>query len=212
MRNHKMPSIADQIFSELEHDILTGVYEKDELLTEVRLSEELGVSRTPVREALGRLSQEHIVETTTKGARVVGISETDLEDIYDIRLRIEGMASRRAAENATKGQLDEMRRLLDLQEFYTLKSDKEGINETDSEFHTCLYRSSGSPILENTLESLHRRIVKYRRVSVETAERARASFREHEEIYRAIAAHDPDQAEKLTIEHILKARKSILGR
>ena len=211
--NHKMVSIADQIFEKLEHDILTGVYERDELLTEVRLSEELGVSRTPVREALSRLGQEHIVEITTKGAKVVGISEQDLVDIYEIRYRIECLAARRAAENKDNDPegLKELKEFLDLQEFYTNKQDRDHINDADSGFHETLYELSGSAALVNTLAPLHRRIVKYRRVSVERTTRATASLEEHRAIYEAIAEGNGELAEKLMQQHIMKARDSILG-
>ena len=72
-----MISIADQVFDELEKDILSGVYERGEMLTEVKLSEQLGVSRTPIREALRRLAQERIIDPTSKGVRVVGITRED---------------------------------------------------------------------------------------------------------------------------------------
>ena len=67
-----MISIADQVFEELEREILSGVYERDEILTEVKLSEQLGVSRTPIREAMRRLEQERVIEATSRGARVIG--------------------------------------------------------------------------------------------------------------------------------------------
>ena len=75
---HKMVSIADQVFEELERDILVGTYARDELLTEIKLSEKMGVSRTPIREALRRLDQEHIIEITPTGARVIGITPDDI--------------------------------------------------------------------------------------------------------------------------------------
>ena len=87
---HRMISIADQVFEELERRILSGNYERGEVLTELRLSEELSVSRTPIREALKRLAQERIIELTSKGARVIGITREDIEDICEIRLRLEG--------------------------------------------------------------------------------------------------------------------------
>ncbi|MBQ6426013.1 MAG: GntR family transcriptional regulator [Clostridia bacterium] len=210
--NHKMLSIADQIFNELEHDILTGVYEHDELLTELKLSETLGVSRTPVREALSRLAQEHIVEMTSKGARVMGITEKDIEDIYAIRYRIESLAAKMAAENADEQGLKELKRLLDLQEFYTEKDDHDGTNAADSGFHQALYALTKSPTMIQTLGPLHRRIVKYRRVSYETPDRAITSLGEHRGIYEAIAAGDGEKAEELMRVHIEKARKSILGK
>ena len=85
MIEHKTVSLADQIFEHLETDILSGKYQRGEILTEAKLCQELGVSRTPVREALRRLSQEHIIEESTKGSVVIGISERDLEDIFMIR-------------------------------------------------------------------------------------------------------------------------------
>ena len=209
--NHKMVSIADQIYMNLEHDILTGVYERDELLTEIHLSEALGVSRTPVREALRRLGQEHIVEITTKGAKVIGITEQDLRDIYEIRYLIEGRAAFKAARVRDPECLKELKDYLDLQEFYTAKGDKDRINDADSAFHDALYRAAFSPTFFNTLSPLHKRIVKYRGVSVETPERATASLEEHRGIYNAILSGDAALSERLTREHIRHAAESILG-
>ena len=97
---HKTVSIADQVFEILEKDILTGIYARGENLTETKLSEKLGVSRTPIREALRRLEQERLVVGTSRGMRVVGLDMSDIEDIYEIRSRVEGLAARRAAERA----------------------------------------------------------------------------------------------------------------
>ena len=105
MGDHRTISIADQIFELLERDILSGKYPRGEVLSELRLSEELGVSRTPVREAIRRLEQENILEDTGRGAVVVGISKEDMQDMYEIRSRIEDMAAARAAKNITDEQL-----------------------------------------------------------------------------------------------------------
>ena len=78
MRDHRTISIADQIFEQLEKEILSGKYKRGEQLSELKLSEELGVSRTPIREAIRRLEQEHILADTGKGLTVVGISKTDM--------------------------------------------------------------------------------------------------------------------------------------
>ena len=78
---HRTISLADQVFERLETDILSGKYQKGEVLTEAKLSAELGVSRTPVREALRRLQAEHIIEEGAKGMVVMGISKKDLEDM-----------------------------------------------------------------------------------------------------------------------------------
>ena len=91
MMEHKTVSLADQVFEHLETDILSGKYQKGEVLTEMKLTAELGVSRTPVREALRRLQAEHIIEESAKGMVVMGISKQDLEDIFEIRAHLEGM-------------------------------------------------------------------------------------------------------------------------
>ena len=209
---HKMISIADQVFEVLERDILSGVYERDEILTEIRLSEQMGVSRTPIREALRRLEQEHIIEPTSKGARVIGITRADIADICEIRLRLEGLAARWAAERADVEGIRSLKETLDLQEFYTQKQDPDSIKNADSRFHQTIYALCGSHSMQDTLEPLHRKLLKYRRVSVSTQSRAQKSLEEHRAIYEAIAARDGEKAEQLTIRHVQNARDSILTR
>ena len=88
MREFRTVSLADQVFEKLESDIITGVYPRGEVLTELKLVENMGVSRTPIREALRRLAQERLIEDTAKGSVVLGITVDDLIDIMDIRQRI----------------------------------------------------------------------------------------------------------------------------
>lgn len=211
MMEHRSVSIADQVFEKLEHDILSGEYARGEVLTETRLSEKLGVSRTPIREALRRLEQEHIIEMRSKGAVVIGISREDIDAIYEIRQRIEGMAARYAAQNVTDSALHELKEIVDLQEFYVEKGDADNIKNMDSAFHEKIYQLCGSTPLCDTLSSLHRKILKYRRASVANTSRAHHSLEEHRAIYDAIAAHDADRAEQLTIAHIHNARVHIVG-
>ena len=109
MNKHRTVSIADQVFDILERDILTGEYPRGEVLTEARLCEKLGVSRTPVREALLRLEQEHLVLSSSRGMRVLGLEPGDIEDIYEIRMRVEGLAARRAAERAGEEEIAQLK-------------------------------------------------------------------------------------------------------
>ena len=101
MAGFKTVSLADQVFEKLENDIITGVYPKGEVLTELKLVEQLGVSRTPIREALRRLEQERLIQDSGKGSVVLGITLEDLEDIMNIRESVEGLAAFYAAKNAT---------------------------------------------------------------------------------------------------------------
>ena len=212
MIEHKTVSLAEQVFEHLENNILSGVYSRGEYLTELKLVADLGVSRTPIREALHRLETEHIIETTSKGILVLGVTEKDIEDIYEIRLKIEGLAARKAAENITDDQIKEMKEAVDLQEFYVERKDAEQIRKMDSRFHYLLYLYSGSNVYLDTLEPLHKKLQKYRKASVENSERANSSVLEHKAIFDAIAAHDGDAAEQAAFLHIQKARKHILNK
>ena len=211
MKEHKSISLADIVFEKLENDILSGRYAYGEVLTEARLSEELNVSRTPIREAIRRLEQENILLDTGKGMMVQGITREDIADILDIRLHIEGMAARRAAAYITPEQLAQLKEAVELQEFYVQKSDAEHVQWQDHTFHELLYAACGSLTLQNTLVPLHRKAQKYRRASVENKTRALQSVEEHRAIYEAIAAGDGDAADTAAVEHIRNARKNMIG-
>ncbi len=207
--DHRVVSLADQVFEKLEKDILTEVYAPGEILSESRLSEDMKVSRTPIRDALVRLEEEHLLDVTSKGARVVGMNMQDIDDIYDIRMHIEGLAARKAAELATEEGLQAMRKCLDEQEFHISRQDHEGVQAMDSRFHSILYEICGSPILRYTLEPLHRKLIKYRQVSITVPNRAERSLKEHRGVYEAIARRNPDESEKRMVEHIRSAWDNI---
>lgn len=209
MIEHKTISLADQVFEHLETDILSGKYNKGETLTESKLSAELGVSRTPIREALRRLEQEHLIEEAPKGVVVVGITEKDLEDIFAVRLKLEGQAAAMAAQNHTENQLAVVREALEFQEFYLDKNDPDRIKSMDSRFHDTIYKMSNSTIFYDVLEPLHKKILKYRRASVSDSSRAEASVAEHRAIYEALAARDSELASRLITEHLNNAYQHI---
>ena len=182
---HRSISIADQIFDQLERDILAGKYARGEVMSELGLSKQLGVSRTPIREAIRRLEQEDFLEESGRGAVVVGIL------------------------NVTDEELRAMRDVLDLQRFYVEKNGENSsdqIKNQDSEFHRLFYRSSGSKSYFNTLFALHKRMTKFRKASVSKQSRALQSHQEHEDIYAALAVHDPDAAERAALAHVHNAR------
>lgn len=210
MIEHKSISLADQVFEHLETDILSGKYQRGESLTESKLSAELGVSRTPIREALKRLEQEHLIEESPKGMTVVGISKKDLDDIFKIRGALEGKAAKMAAKNYTEEQLSIVREALEFQEFYLVKHDPDRIKSMDSRFHETIYKMSGSTVFYDVLVPLHKKLLKYRKASVSESSRAEASVAEHRAIYEAIAARDGELASKLIIEHLNNAYKNMI--
>lgn len=203
-------SLADRVFERLERDIIAGVYPKGEVLTELRLVDELGVSRTPIREALRRLAGERLIEETPKGSIVLGITRRDLEDILNMRVRIEGLIAYYAAQNRTEEQLSEMRHTVELQEYYVSKRDIPHVVEMDSRFHEMLFTMADHPMLADALRPMHRKIMKFRRESVDILSRAERSVGEHRGLYEAIAAGACDRAESLMTHHVDNARQSIL--
>lgn len=210
MEQHKTISLADQVFERLEGEILGGKYQQGDVLTEARLTEDLGVSRTPVREALRRLEQEHIVELSTRGIVILGVTEKDIQDIYAVRMQIEGMAAARAAEIDNAERLSELREALELQEYYVSRRDAEHIRYMDNRFHELLYRMSRSGVLYDTLLPLHKKAQKFRKASVQNESRAEQSAREHREIFEAVSAHDAVAAERAMQEHVRRAAAHIM--
>jgi DNA-binding GntR family transcriptional regulator len=206
-----LSSLRGRVFSQIENDILNGRYQPGDSLIETKLSEELGVSRTPVREAIRQLELEGLVQTIpNKGAVVMGITTKDIEDIYTIRIMIEGLAAKWAAENATEAELQELREAVELEEFYTIKNDIEHLMHFDSRFHDIIFKACKSRILRHTLSSYHHYVQKARNASFGLPGRAALVLDEHKAIYQAILDRDPERAEKLTVQHISNANRNLL--
>lgn len=196
------------VYKQIEQAILDGDMAPGTSLAEVKLSQELGVSRTPVREALMQLELEGLVKTVpNKGAVVVGVTASDVDDIYTIRMRIEGLAARRAAEGIAQDQLEALREIVELQEFYVSKKDPLQVWHLDNRFHETLYEGCGSRPLKQILTLFHNYIQKAREATVR-AGRAEASTQEHRDILNAIVARDPNEAERRMVLHVTNARNS----
>ena len=212
MAEFKTVSLATQVFERLEDDIITGVYPRGEILTELKLVEQLGVSRTPIREALRRLEQERLLQESGKGHVVLGITLEDLVDIMDIRQRIEGLAAFHAAKNLTEEGKQTLTTISELQDFYYAKHDIENLRNMDDQFHHAIYELCGRSVIYDTLQPLHKKTQRYRKISIESIERQERSVREHKAIFEAICAGNGEEAEKLMSQHITNAKKSMIER
>ena len=212
MKNFKSTSLADQVFEKLENDIIHGVYAKGELLTELKLVDQLGVSRTPIREALRRLEQERLIEDAGKGSRVIGISEEDVMDIMNIRQHLEGLAAYYATINMTIEGIQELGHIVDLQDFYFSKWDVDHLRQVDDDFHEAICRLSKRSVIKDTLLPLHRKTRRYRKIAMEDRERAASTLKEHRDIYDAIFSKNAEKAMELSVQHIVNAKKHMLGK
>ena len=203
-------SLRGRVFQKIREDILAGNYAEKEELREAAISKELGVSRTPVREALRQLELEGLVTIVpNKGAHVNGISAKDVRDIYTIRSYLEGLCARWACEHITEEQLEGLEEIVCISEFRISKGHREQMAEMDSRFHVLLYASCGSKILEHVLTDYHQYVERVRRNTLSSLERATEAVQEHKSILNALRNKDADTAEKLANEHIYKSMKNI---
>lgn len=202
-------SLHGRVFIRLENDILNGHYKPGDSLSEMRVAEELGVSRTPVREAIRQLELEGLLAyVPNKGAIVKGMSEEDIRDIYEIRMKMEGLAAKRAAVNITPTQATELKEILEFEAFYTHKGDAGQILQLDSRFHELIFKASGSRLLDRTLSSFHHYIQRARSLALHNPDRAQKALEEHEAIMNAIVEGHKDDAERLMEEHIRNASEN----
>ena len=213
MEEYHDHSLRGRVFQKIREDILTGVYKEHDELREVSIGEELGVSRTPVREALRQLELEGLVTIVpNKGAYVTGITPQDVHDIYKIRSLLEGLCARWATEHITGRQIEELEEIILLSEFHLRKKSAEQaeqVSELDGKFHKVLYEASNSRILEHVLSDFHKYVQMARMMSVGAKDRAERSIEEHRDILKAIKDKDPDKAEWLANQHIMKVMENL---
>jgi len=199
-------SLRGRVFHRLREDILSGKYEDHEELKEVAIGEEMGVSRTPVREAFRQLELEGLIQIIpNRGAYVTGITEKDVKDIYMIRSLLEGLCARWATENITKEQMDEMEENVYLAEFHASKGHLEQLAELDNRFHDILYEACNSKILEHQLKDFHQYVLRVRKKTLSSKNRGPKSNEEHKAICEAIKAGNADLAESLAHQHMINA-------
>lgn len=199
-------SLRGRVFHKLREDILSGKYEENEELKEVAIGEELGVSRTPVREAFRQLELEGLIQIIpNKGAYVTGITEKDVKDIYMIRSLLEGLCARWATEHITDEQMEEMEENVYLSRFHAQKGHLDQLAELDNRFHDILYEACDSKILEHQLKDFHQYVLRVRRKTLANKNRGPKSNEEHEQIMLAIKEGDADKAEQLANRHMINA-------
>ena len=213
MDEYRDRSLRGRVFQQIRENILSGKYKDGMELREIVLGEELGVSRTPVREALRQLELEGLVKIVpNKGAYVTSINAKDIKEIYKIRSMLEGLCARWATRYITDQQIDELEEVIYLSEFY-LRKKYDGkaaqVTEMDGKFHLILYQAANSRMLGHILRDFHKYVQVARTLSVQSEDRARKSIEEHKAILEAIKAKNEDEAERLANEHIMNVIKNL---
>lgn len=200
-------SLGNKIFDLLRDRILNEEYEHGQKLNELSLASELKISRTPIREALKQLELEGLVESIpNKGVYVKGFSPRDIDDMFEIRLALEGLAIQLAIERMDEIHLAKIKEVYELMEFYTLKKDQEKINDLNILYHETIYQATQSQYFEQLLKDIHYYVSVTSRHSITQPERLDTAIKEHKEILDAIESKDKKLAKETIQKHIKKTQ------
>ncbi len=203
--------LRDVVYNTLRGAILKGELKPGERLMEIQLANKLGVSRTPVREAIHKLDQEGLVlMIPRKGAEVADITEKSLRDVLDVRKALEELAVKRACEKITKEEITELRNAGEAFETALAGKDVVEIAEADVQFHDVIYKATDNQKLISLLNNLSEQMYRYRVEYLKDARVFPRLAQEHEQIVDLIARRDPEEAAKVMCEHIDNQIKSIM--
>ena len=204
-------SLGEHVFESLKHSIVRGKISSGEWLVESHIAETLGISRTPVREAIHKLEREGLIERQPRGGfTVLGLDRDDIEETFGIRSVLEGYAARLAAVKHDSQELedlenkiDEFQKALDLKKMNLLPA-------INTEFHDLLYGLSKSPKLINMINGLRDQIYRYREMILKERKFASTSNMDHKKMLKYIRKRDAEGAERLVRDHILRGQEMVL--
>ncbi len=199
-----------QVYRQLKADIISGVFDMGERLNESQLASRYGAGKTPVREALGMLQQEDLVEAVPRvGYLTSRVTVQDVEDIFEMRKIVEGAAAEKAAPVISEGELDFLEGLhTDFR-----AGDRASylrFLEENREFHYVIARASGNRLLAETVARLHERVQRLVILRLDLSADVEELVDEHHRLVAALRQHDPEQARFHMIQDITNSHQSAL--
>ncbi|MBO5149914.1 MAG: GntR family transcriptional regulator [Anaerotignum sp.] len=209
--NEYLP-LRDVVFNTLRDAILTGKLVPGERLMENQLAEKLGVSRTPVREALRMLELENLVELVPrKGAQVLDMSEKDIVNILEVRSALEGLATSVACKKMSKEDLQQLKNMEVDFEKAVAENDVEHFVDIDEDFHDLIFAATENDKLINIFRNLRIQLYRYRMAQAKNNETSMSTIvAHHRSIIRAIENHDAEEGASIAQGHIKYQTESIL--
>lgn len=210
----KTGSPPDNITNKLLDVISSGQYAPGQRISESELARQLGVSRGPVREALGRLEGRLVERRQNLGVRLIELGRERVKELFLVREALEGMAARLATESITNKELDELYHLLDRHRETISNNAKAGYLQGvgDDDFHFAIITASRYPTIRRVLmDEIYFQLRLHRRRSGTQPGRAAAALEEHRAVVDAMAGRNPDRAEEAMRQHLRNARYSALG-
>ncbi|WP_042277262.1 GntR family transcriptional regulator [[Clostridium] dakarense] len=205
--------LRDVVFENLREAILEGKLKPGQRLMEVQLAEQLGVSRTPVREAIRKLELEGlVVMLPRKGAYVANMSLKDIIDVLEIRASLEGLAASLAAERINPDDIKKLEKISKEFEELTIASDVDTLLKKDVEFHECIFKATNNKKLHQLINSLWEQVYRFRVTYISDYDSSLSIVNEHKLILDAIKKGDNELAKKYAREHIEKAEQFMIER
>ena len=209
--NEYLP-LRDVVFNTLRQAILRGELQPGERLMEIQLAQRLGVSRTPVREAIRKLELEGLVlMIPRRGAEVAEITRQDLEDVLEVRVALEELAVKDACEHITDEQLQDLKKAANEFKRSLEGTDLVACAEADIHFHEIIYAATNNKRLVQMLNNLREQMYRYRMENLKDKRTYRTLVEEHDAIRRALKKHDKEKAGAAINVHIENQRRSILA-
>ncbi|EAX47391.1 transcriptional regulator, GntR family [Thermosinus carboxydivorans Nor1] len=203
--------LREVVAETLRNAINSGLLKPGERLMETQLAEELGVSRTPVREAIRKLELEgFVVMIPRRGTYVAGLSIKDINEVFEIRTALDVLAAGLAAERITDEELEQLERLLVQIGEEIDKGEIQKIVELDSMFHDILYRASRNDRLVGIINNLREQFTRFRSISMAYPGRLKNTLEEHRKLVEAIAARDIEAAQQVAREHMENSEQVLL--
>lgn len=203
--------LRDVVFNTLRKAILTGQLKPGERLMEVHLANRLGVSRTPIREAMRKLELEGLViMVPRRGAEVAKITEKSLKDVLEVRRALDVLSAELACDRITEEEIHKLHEAC--REFaQTVESrDASAITKADVALHDIIIEATRNQRLQQLVNNLSEQMYRYRFVYIKEESRHDNLVAEHLEIYESIASRDKERAARAAREHIDNQEKSIL--
>ncbi|ABW17849.1 GntR family transcriptional regulator [Alkaliphilus oremlandii] len=195
--------LREIVFEYLRQAILDGRLEPGKRLMEIQMAEQLGVSRTPVREAIRKLELEGlVVMVPRKGAYVADVSIKDVSDVLEVRMVLEGLAASLAAEKMSDDEIKELTAICNDFKLCAQQNDIDGLIQKDVEFHDCIFSATGNSKLNQISQSLREQVYRFRVRYISRYDRAKDLVDEHQAIYEAIVKRDAELAYKCGTKHI----------
>lgn len=209
LENYK--PLREIVFEHLRDAIIKGTLRPGERLMEMQLADEMGVSRTPVREAIRKLELEGLViMVPRRGAYVADLSIKDVSETFEIRSALEALAASLAAERITAEENEEMERILVRIGAAIEAGDFQQTVELDEQYHNLLYQASRNDRLMQILNNLREQIQRFRVTTLAMPGRVHGVLNEHRQIAEAISERNAELAHRLALEHIENAESALM--